>query len=487
MAKKPTKAALERAKQISRLKSAVKRAERAGYIFDTNPIPERARTSTLAKITSADIRKQSYRLTETGEKEYYSPFKIRQQAAEKARQTTKLKRLSSPEYNEYYLAQHKYASQKAKEASLKRKADVAIQKAQTVHDKYISKVIETESNFRSKGTISPAEAVIQAAQKTKQKAQNKVARQKREVDKAFTSYMQKKRAYQSAKRAEEEAQTALLPDDFSEYSDEYDYDATSGASSGSSAGSDFTDYVRNRLIDNEYVKLENWVFNKDGNPIAFYDETNEKFKPLMGTDRTDAVPFDTDNIPAEELYIINPYTGEIEGSKADEVWREHWIDAKLISGEYELTETGIVLDEHSEPIASAYLDKKKKLHFEPFVEPPDFTDIAGTNITEYANNLSPRMSSVMNEAIRTAEEEQGEDFYTNVQQKYEEFPYAFEQVLSYENYEELLNSYYYSLELILGRDLTEEERREAERAVDEDRVNRTRRKKPKSKRSKGKR
>lgn len=483
MAKTLTKAAQEKAKQIARLKRAVKRAEKAGYIFDKSPIPERARASTLAKITSADIRKQSYRLTETGEKEYYSPFKARQQAVQKAKQTIAQKRLT-PEYNEYYISQHKYASQKAKQSALNKKADVAKQTYQDVYHKYSAEADRKarENAERGKRGIATLEdTLIRAAGKKRQQAQNKAARQQRETDKAYTEYLRKKRELNDLRKLQEKSNQALVDEDFY---DDYDSDAIYDEYTSSHTSTPSYDiYVRAKLDSEAYKQIDNWVYNSDtGDPVAFYDKNKDKYVVLLGSKETNDIrPIGYDEVDPKEFLKIDPRTGEVLGSTAEQTWNDKFIDDKLLSGEYEMTETGIILDAHGEPVAIPEVDRSGKVYYEPYVQPPTFDEIASGNIDDYINTLSPKMQSVMNEAKRTAIGEQGEDnFYSNVQDHYDELPYAFEEIIRYDSYSHLLTNFYHSLELVLGRDLTESERQSAEQAVNDDRDQRTRRKRSKS-------
>lgn len=479
MAKTLTKSAQEKAKQIARLKRAVKRAEKAGYIFDKSPIPERARASTLAKITSADIRKQSYRLTETGEKEYYSPFKARQQAVQKAKQTIAQKRLQ-PEYNEYYIAQHKYASQKAKQSTLNKKADVAKKTYQDVYHKYSAEAdrkARENAERGMRGIATLEDTLIRAAGKKRQKAQNKAARQQRETDKAYTEYLRKKRELNDLRKLQEKSNQVIMDEDFyDDYDSDYVYDQYT---SSHSTTFQWDTYVRGKLDSDAYKQIDNWVYNSEtGEPMAFYDKNKDEYVVLLGSKETNNIrPINYDEIDPKEFLKIDPRTGEALGSTAEQVWNDKFIDEKLVSGEYEMTETGIVLDEHGEPVAIPEIDRKGKVHYEPYVQPPTFDEIASGNIDDYISTLSPNMQGVMNEAKRTAISEQGEDnFYSNVQDHYDELPYAFEEVIRYDSYTHLLTNFYHSLELVLGRDLTESERQSAEQAVNDDRDKRTRNK-----------
>lgn len=110
--KKPTQLQLEYRKQVKRLKQAVRRAEKRGYIIPDNIIPEQPKRITrksverLKKITTKEIYSKSEKLDfETGE---LIPGEVarkqeRNEAAKKAAKTRKNKTNNSPENtNTYY-------------------------------------------------------------------------------------------------------------------------------------------------------------------------------------------------------------------------------------------------------------------------------------------------------------------------------------------------------------------------------------------------
>ena len=110
--KKPTQLQLEYRKQVKRLKQAVRRAEKRGYIIPDNIIPEQPKRITrksverLKKITTEEIYKKSEKLDfETGE---MIPGEVarkqeRNEAAKKAAKTRKNKANNTPENtNTYY-------------------------------------------------------------------------------------------------------------------------------------------------------------------------------------------------------------------------------------------------------------------------------------------------------------------------------------------------------------------------------------------------
>lgn len=117
--------------ELKRLQSAVRRAEKAGYIFDTNPIPENATTKRLKSIKSSDIRRQSYTLTAEGKKEYYSPFKVRQQAAKKAQETVRQKAEQDFHYKMTLQRGRNYALSRAKEARIEKKLSKVKERLET--------------------------------------------------------------------------------------------------------------------------------------------------------------------------------------------------------------------------------------------------------------------------------------------------------------------------------------------------------------------
>lgn len=116
MAKKLTQLQLDYKKQVKRLKQAVRRAEKRGYIVPENVIPKQPKRITkksverLKKITTDDIYSKSEKLDfETGE---LIPGKVarkheRSEAAKKAAKTRKEKRYNAEKgESEYYEPQY---------------------------------------------------------------------------------------------------------------------------------------------------------------------------------------------------------------------------------------------------------------------------------------------------------------------------------------------------------------------------------------------
>lgn len=116
MAKKLTQLQLDYKKQVKRLKQAVRRAEKRGYIVPENVIPKQPKRITkksverLKKITTDEIYSKSEKLDfETGE---LIPGKVarkqeRSEAAKKAAKTRKEKRYNSEKgESEYYEPQY---------------------------------------------------------------------------------------------------------------------------------------------------------------------------------------------------------------------------------------------------------------------------------------------------------------------------------------------------------------------------------------------
>lgn len=116
MAKKSTQLQLDYKKQVKRLKQAVRRAEKRGYIVPENVIPKQPKRITkksverLKKITTDDIYSKSEKLDfETGE---LIPGKVarkqeRSEAAKKAAKTRKEKRYNAEKgESEYYEPQY---------------------------------------------------------------------------------------------------------------------------------------------------------------------------------------------------------------------------------------------------------------------------------------------------------------------------------------------------------------------------------------------
>lgn len=116
MAKKLTQLQLDYKKQVKRLKQAVRRAEKRGYIVPENVIPKRPKKITqksverLKKITTKEIYSKSEKLDfETGE---LIPGEVarkqeRSEAAKKAAKTRKEKRYNAEKgESEYYEPQY---------------------------------------------------------------------------------------------------------------------------------------------------------------------------------------------------------------------------------------------------------------------------------------------------------------------------------------------------------------------------------------------
>lgn len=114
--KKPTQLQLDYSKQVKRLKQAIRRAEKRGYIVPDNIIPERPKRITrktverLKKITTDDIYKKSEKLDfETGELILGETARKaeRSEAAKKASQTRRDKRYNAERgESEYYEPQY---------------------------------------------------------------------------------------------------------------------------------------------------------------------------------------------------------------------------------------------------------------------------------------------------------------------------------------------------------------------------------------------
>lgn len=114
--KKPTQLQLDYSKQVKRLKQAVRRAEKRGYIIPDNIIPEQPKRITrksverLKKITTKDIYSKSNKPDlETGE---LIPGEVarkqeRSEAAKKSAKTRKEKRYNAEKgESEYYESQY---------------------------------------------------------------------------------------------------------------------------------------------------------------------------------------------------------------------------------------------------------------------------------------------------------------------------------------------------------------------------------------------
>lgn len=527
MRKKKTKAQQERDKQLRRLKSIVRRAEKAGLVFDTSPIPENATTKRLSKITGADIRKQGYRFTSEGEKDYYTPFKERQRGVQKAKETIAQKR-TNPVYNEMYLAERKMASAVSahKKAMTAQKgaiadADDARKKravfGQKVGGKEYTDFIDkrqlerllkekpqegqklaktlgvtidengqvTVPDFNEKQYKLFVDFLDRSLEIAESIEEISSTREKTKVEERLEA----KRKYEEAKKKYEE-DTDVEPDYSDYYDDYYDYSSPSfnpndynykyafspeglSARWTKSYREEFNEGIQKKIDDSDYEQFHGVVFDTEtGEPVARYDSQDGSYTPFEYREG--------------ELYG-DRRTGEVYGTFVDmfsyEILDKLESDIYTIQGEY-------ILDEHGEPIATLEAVKRLTestqsydrtgLLITPY-EPPVFKDIADYNLDDYLSGFSPNMESALRELYEQTLADE-EDFL-EVQENLQNVHYAYERVMNYSNYEELLTGYYEMAKALKGgEELTPEEMKQLEQAVNDDRVKRTRRKKKRTKR-----
>ena len=456
MRKKKTKAQQERDKQMRRLKSIVRRAEKAGLVFDASPIPEKATAKRLSKITGTDIRKQGYRLTPEGKKDYYTPYKERQRGAQKAKETIAKKR-EQPSYNYMYIAQHEYASKMAQ---------------------------------KSKGVSAPSDEDIDIARIDYEFAKERHQRKLKHIQQYVEEVLQGKVDTELYTPAflEESAEAYIEGKNSTYYDLSVDYSPESfnpkdskyfSASSFDNLGShladayldEFEEGIRKKITDSDYEQFHGIVFDAEtGEPVARYNSQDDSYSPF--------------EYQQDELYG-NRKTGEVYGTFVDMFSYE--ILDKLASGIYTV-QGEYILDEHGQPIATlesvkTLSDSSKSFErtgiiLEPY-EPPVFKDIADYNLDDYISSFSPNMESALRDFYDDISD--SEDEIEDLGDRLQEVHYAYERVVNYSSYEELLTGYYEMAEAIKGAPLTDEERAKLEQAVNDDRVKRTRRKKKRTK------
>ena len=208
-----------------------------------------------------------------------------------------------------------------------------------------------------------------------------------------------------------------------------------------------------------------------GEPIARYDPKTSSY-----------IPFE---YREGEVYGLDRYTGEVQSFV--NMFSYEILD-KIDAGIYTV-EGDYVLDEHGQPIAELELVRKvtdstqrydrEGIAIIPY-EPPVFKDIADYNLDDYLSGFSPNMESTLRELYEQTLAD--EDDFLEVQENLQNVHYAYEQVMNYSNYEELLTGYYEMAKALKGgEELTPEEMKQLEQAVNDDRVKRTRRKKKRTK------
>lgn len=531
MRKKKTKAQQERDKQLRRLKSIVRRAEKAGLVFDTSPIPENATTKRLSKITGADIRKQGYRFTPEGKKDYYTPFKERQRGVEKAKRTIAEKRLN-PDYEEMYIAERKMAYQakvQKKSGAVVNKAGKDLQTARALRsslvaggDKdYTKKVL---SDWYLRLLEKDPEAVKDFAKtwgitldengqpKVKDFAKELYERRLKQLTEdvklaeklykdatvrdndIYEDLKSSKTAYEKAKEKYEEQDKSDEYDEgeyFQEYDPRYntffdrydpafnpnDYNYTyaftveKDNTFWEDVRQQFSKGIAQRVADFDYKQYHGVVFDPTtGKPVARYDPKSSSYIPF---EYREGEVYGLDRDTGEVQSFVNMFSYEILDK----------IDAGIytIEGDY-------VLDEHSQPIAQLELVRKvtdstqrydrEGIAIIPY-EPPVFKDIADYNLNDYISSFSPNMESALRDFYNEIPDD--EDGIKGIGDRLQKVHYAYERVMNYKSYEELLTGYYEMAEAIKGEPLTDEEREKLEKAVNDDRVKRTRKKKKRTK------
>lgn len=155
--KKPTKLQIEYNKQVKRLKQAVRRAEKRGYIIPDNIIPKQPKRITrktverLNKITTKDIYAKSKKLDfETGEliSGEVARKQERSEAAKKAAKTRKEKRFNAKSgVSEYYTPSYEMFPSGAEIIISNFKADLARfpEVAQPIVSQWLNRLINDYS------------------------------------------------------------------------------------------------------------------------------------------------------------------------------------------------------------------------------------------------------------------------------------------------------------------------------------------------------
>lgn len=374
--KKQTPAQIERKKQLKRLQSAVKRAEKAGYKFDTSPIPENATTKRLKNITSTDIRKQSYRITEEGQREYYSPFKARQEAARKAQETIRQKSKASKQYAVDLAEKRAYALEQAQVGAAQKRYYQAHDKVKELEKKYAYDL--TPSNFSE----APKEL-----QKAKEKEFTAHSKYGQALDKA-----EPRRAKRSAQLIQEAADKIRETEKLKEELEEFDKKLE-----------EFNQ--KSETIERtEYPESEPEEYDES------YDEYYPEPEPEEYPDYATTPEPEPSNIISPEdvkpeyqpVYdnsghftgYVDPESGEFFELPEDQVGRpltQEEIKEKLNDGTWE--EAGnVILDESSNPV---YEYNDTTGNYEPYT--PDYEDynpyIANEDNADVAETLKQRIAA----------------------------------------------------------------------------------------------
>lgn len=406
--KKQTPAQIERKKQLKRLQSAVKRAEKSGYKFDVNPIPENATTKRLKNITSVDIRKQSYRITEEGQKEYYSPFKARQEAARKAQETIRQKSKASKQYAVDLAEKRAYALEQAQVGAAQKRYYQAHDKVKELEKKYAYDL--TSSNF------SDAPKELQEAKEKEFTAHSKYGQA---LDKA-----EPRRAKRSAQLLQEAADKIREQEKLKEELEEFDKKLEEfNQKSEPEEPEEFDD-----SYDEYYLGPEPEPEPEPSNIIS-PEDVKPEYQPVY------------DNSGHFAGYT-DPETGDFFELPEDQVGRpltQEEIKEKLNDGTWE--EAGnVILDESSNPV---YEYNDSTGNYEPYT--PDYEDyepyIANEDNADVAETLKQRIAAcggsetgrLIQEEYHNAIAKEGEQaFYERVKN---DVTYIIEQIdiISYES------------------------------------------------------
>ena len=445
--KKPTPAQQERAKQIRRLKSAVYRAKKQGYTFDTSPIPEKATAKRLAKITSQDIRKQGYKLTETGEKEYYSPYKARQQAAQKAKQTISEK-LKDPIYAKEYQLKHKIASLASQEKRQKK------------------------NWFRAR-TLASMHTIGEQGKKYEQQW-------KQEVEKLGSIRRQiteQRKALTELKKPAPENRHIIEKDD-------YIIDKDTGEVlreplpqiSPSEPKKDYS------ITEEEYRRLD------EKYDIGLYDEPQEDEYNYRSTyeieeslkaaneavEKLDEM-FEKLNKPSEpvlseEDYVIDAQTGEVYGLKSELSSFQTDIEEGLETGRYEYDIEGDqIMDNHGEPIAYIREDSEGHENFIPY-DHAEYSNLVEHKISSAIDSLTYSVSEFFHEIVNNQIATEGANsFYSRMGENIENFEGLIDDVIRYVDYNSLISSANHLLWLLTDGNPTSDQAKRLQDAIDDDR------------------
>lgn len=422
--KKQTPAQIERKKQLKRLQSAVKRAEKSGYKFDVNPIPENATTKRLKSITSTDIRKQSYRITEEGQKEYYSPFKARQEAARKAQETIRQKSKASKQYAVDLAEKRAYALEQAQIGAAQKRYYQASNKVKELEKKYAYDL--TPSNF------SEAPKELQEAKEKEFTAHSKYGQA---LDKA-----EPRRQKRSGQLLQEVADKIRQQEKLKEELEEFDKKLEEFNQKSEPEEPEEFDYSYDEYYSdpepepdlNEYLQREaNYTPTPEPEPsnIITPEEVKSEYQPVY------------DNSGHFAGYV-DPESGEFFELPEDQVGRpltQEEIKEKLNGGTWE--EAGnVILDESSNPV---YEYNDTTGNYEPYT--PDYEDydpyIANEDNADVAETLKQRIAAcggsetgrLIQEEYHNAIAREGEkEFYERVKN---DVTYIVEQIdiISYES------------------------------------------------------